>query len=90
MGRRKRDDHEIQYVSFLPSTFCAALIECLYNDLSFFSHPFFIIFLRCCGAVFQLAEAFDGDLSAWEVGKVINMEYSTYTLSLSKIGSFFG
>ena len=81
------------WLVFFTFYFCAALIEFLYNISPFFSPvlSFSLDFsLCCCGAAFQLAEAFDGDLSAWEVGKVINMDYSTYTLSLSKIGSFFG
>ena len=36
--------------------------------------------LFCCGAVFQSAISFNGDLSTWEVGKVTTMAFSTYTL----------
>jgi hypothetical protein len=34
--------------------------------------------LLLCGAVFELAAFFNGDLSAWDVGKVTTMEKSTY------------
>ena len=52
----------------------------------FFPHAFssldFSLLLCCCGAVFGWAGAFNGDLSAWQVGEVTNMDGSTYTLSL--------
>jgi hypothetical protein len=47
------------------------------SPLLFSFQPIFIIGLffivDVCGAVFKLATAFDGDLSAWEVGKVTDM-----------------
>ena len=52
--------------------------------LSFlFSNPFLSLdfSLLLCGAVFYFANDFNGDLSAWEVGKVTNMGQSKYTLS---------
>ena len=55
------------------------------NDRSsFFCKPIFIIgcfFVLLRGAVFQSAGAFNSDLSSWDVGKVTNMAFSTYTLS---------
>ena len=78
---------------------CTDYIFCTMLSPLFFSTRFLSVdFSLCCcilygilyGAVFRQAEAFNGDLSAWEVGKVINMGYSTYTLFLSKIGPFFG
>ena len=52
----------------------------------FFSNPFLSLdfSLLLCGAVFYNAAAFNGDLSAWDVGKVTGdpfngMERSTYT-----------
>ena len=36
--------------------------------------------LLLCGAVFDKAGAFNGDLSTWQVGEVTRMDYSTYTL----------
>ena len=51
------------------------------SPLSFFQPIFYPwTFLCCCGAVFSGAVAFNGDLSAWEVGKVTTMPYSTCTL----------
>jgi surface protein len=70
--------------------FAAALILFLNNALSSFFHFYPWTFLCCCAAVFQYARAFNGDLSAWLVGKVTTMAYSTFTLSpLSKIESLF-
>ena len=41
--------------------------------------------------LFYGKSTFNADISAWQVGKVTTMTYSTYTLSpLSKIGSCFG
>jgi surface protein len=86
--------------SISPFSFCAG-INSLFEQCSllFIFQTIFILdilglffVVAVCGAVFRLAGAFNGDLSAWEVGKVTNMGYSTYTLffPLSKIGSFFG
>ena len=65
----------------------AALILFLNNALSsFFFQPIFIsldfslLMSWCRGAVFRQASAFNGDLSAWQVGKVGTMYESTYTL----------
>ena len=61
-----------------------ALILCLNNALSSFSFPTHFYpwtFLCCCGAVFNEAGDFNGDLSTWQVGKVTDMAASTYTLS---------
>jgi surface protein len=52
---------------------------------SFFFQPLFILGLFsccCCGAVFNNADAFNGDISKWQVEEVTTMEASTYTLSL--------
>jgi surface protein len=59
----------------------AALILFLNNAL-FFSNPFLSLdfSLLLCGAVFNNAGDFNGDLSTWQVGKVTTMEASTYTL----------
>ena len=67
---------------YFPSFSVFALIIFLNNALSsFFFIPFLSLdysLLLC--AVFYAAEAFNSDLSTWQVGKVTNMEYSTYTL----------
>ena len=98
MARRGSDDHGIQYVhSFSPSPrsvlFLAVSISLLLsvlalilflNNVSFFfpQTHFYPTFLYCCGAVFNNAGAFNGNLSAWQVGKVTTMSYSTYTYTL--------
>ena len=40
-------------------------------------------------SVFHVAAAFNGDLSAWQVGKVTNMHESTYMYTLWKIRVYF-
>ena len=62
--------------------------------ISLLTHFYLWTFLCCCGAVFKDATAFNGDLSAWQVGKVNNMYSSTllrspFTFLSWKIGSFF-
>ena len=59
----------------------------------FFSNPFLSLDFSCwCGAVFNGAGNFNGDISTWEVGEVTNMYASTYNSSfpLPKIGPIFG
>ena len=81
--------------SISPSSFCGSTNSIFEQcSLLFFFQNYFYpwIFLCCCGAVFEGAGAFNGDLSAWPVGNVTEMGSSTYTLfppSLSKIGSLF-
>jgi surface protein len=55
-----------------------------------FFPPILIVGLVCsCGAVFYRAEAFNSDLSAWNVGNVMSMFQSTYIVSpFFKIGVF--
>ena len=51
-------------------------------SLLFFFQSIFILglfFFAVC-AVFRYAGAFNGDLSTWQVGKVMSMKNSTYTL----------
>jgi hypothetical protein len=83
-------------LSKIGSFFCflfPSFLLCFCTDyiLLFHTHVYPWTFLCCCcGAVFHNAVAFNGDLSAWQVGKVSTMEYSTYSLPpLSKIGVFF-
>jgi hypothetical protein len=64
--------------------------------VSFFLLPFLSLdfALLLCGAVFHTAGAFNGDLSAWDVGTVTRMDASTCTLFFSnpslQIVFFFG
>jgi surface protein len=71
--------------------FVSALILFLNNALPsfFFNHFYPWTFLCCCGAVFYKAGAFNGNLSTWQVGKVTNMGYSTYTLGCFYFPSSF-
>jgi hypothetical protein len=92
MAGRESDDHDIQYVRSSPPSPRSGLIL----TVSFFLLPFLSLdfSLLLCGAVFHTAGAFNGDLSAWDVGKVTTMLSSTYTLFSSylslQIEFFFG
>ena len=59
----------------------SVLLFALIYFFSLFFDPFLSIniSLFCRGAVFALATAFNGDLSAWDVGKVETMAHSTFT-----------
>ena len=68
-----------------PLLLSVALILFLNNALSSFCFPTHFYpwtFLCCCGAVFAVALAFNGDISTWQVGKVTDMYASTFTLPL--------
>ena len=68
---------------YFPSSFSGStnsIFEQNFLLIFFQSHFYPWPFLCCCGAVFNGAAAFNGDLSTWQVGKVSNMQYSTYTL----------
>jgi len=70
------------------------LYFCIYkNDLcSFFStlNPYFHWTVHCCcHAVFKMAGVFNGDLSKWDVGNVVNIFWSMYILFAPSPGLFF-
>ena len=76
-------DRVFFWLFYFPSSFCGST-NSIFEQCSllfFFSTHFYPwTFLCCCGAVFLGAAAFNGDLSAWQVGKVTTMIQSTFTL----------
>ena len=94
MAGRASDDHAIKYVISLPLSSRLGLFWVVLLFRSSLvpgtdSIFVYIAFLCVCGAVFYNADAFNGNLSVWDVGSVTNMKFSTYTLpSALKIGVF--
>ena len=83
MGGRERDNHARKYVhlSTIGVFLNVSHLILFQSFLLFFfkTHFYPWTFLCCCGAVFNTAVAFNGDLSAWDVGQVTSMQSSTYT-----------
>ena len=87
MGGQESDEHGTQYVHSAPPTHTAGFFLGCFSfpspffvlSLILFYPPIFIIGHFCCcyGVVFLDAGAFNGDLSAWDVGEVTTMGIST-------------